>query len=89
MYFITPVPKAIINFETESSVELEDGLLVLRPSRRTLASENVEDRFNDVIEALKADNKFYDCNEPIGHWKEKPKAKPGPKPKPRTEHKSE
>ena len=88
MYIITKEPRELLNLDNQS-IKVEDAGLVSRPNRRTLDSpENAEARFNDIVDAMKADVKFYDCNEEIGKWKPERK-KPGPKPKAKEEHKPE
>ena len=89
MYIITKEPKQLINLDNQS-IKIEDYALVTYPERRTLATGHEgEQRFYDIVEAIRAGAQFYDCSQEVGKaWKPE-KKKPGPKPKAKEEHKPE
>ena len=91
MYIITPDnPLAVVNLGEAAYLEVRDkSLVLLSPVNRTLDNDNGEERLHDIVQAIDAELKFYDCNLEIGKWKKPERKKPGPKPKAKEEPKVE
>ena len=82
MYILNRVTNTLSNLAQESYIYVaEDAIRRQTTSSALYRGQDMMKRFYDIVDALAADVKVYDCSADLGSWKKKktvgrPKAEP-------------